>query len=425
MSTSISYVLWARLWVGLETLRKSEPTVREVWALKRPGVHRVGTGLYLQIAESGARSYLLRYRLNRRSREMGLGSFDLVGLAEAREMATEYRKLVKQGIDPIDHRNRERVAVRIKEESRLSFEEAAQQYITANEVGWRNPKHRQQWRNTLATYVYPAIGGIPVGEIKTPHVLTVLNAIWQAKPETASRVRGRIETVLDWAKANGFREGENPAQWRGHLSRILPSPKKLATVEHHAALSYDEMPTFFAEIRSREALTARALEFLILTAARSGEVRGTKWDEIDLEKGVWTVPAARMKAAREHRVPLSPQSQALLKVLSNTRTGPFVFPSLGGRQLSEAAFGALLKRMGRDTITAHGFRSTFRQWCAEQTNFSREAAEAALAHVLKDKVEAAYQRGDLFGKRTKLMGAWANYCGSKDSQVIPFRAQNG
>lgn len=404
-------------------MRKAEPSWREVTALNRPGVHRVGKGLYLQITSSGARSYLLRYRLHGRSREMGLGSFDLVGLAEAREAATEYRKLVKQGIDPIDHRNRERIALRMAQESRLCFEEAARRYIAANEAAWRNPKHRQQWRNTLATYVYPAIGRIPVGEIETPHVLEVLNPIWQAKPETASRVRGRIETVLDWAKANGYREGENPARWRGHLAKILPPRAKLAAVEHHAALAYDDMAPFMVDLRSRDALSARALEFLVLTAARSGEVRGATWDEIDLEKGLWTIPASRMKAAKEHRVPLSAPAQTLLKTLSNVRTGPFVFPSAGERPLSETAFSALLKRMDRADITAHGFRSTFRQWCAEQTNFPREVAEAALAHSLKDKVEAAYQRGDLFEKRKKLMEAWASFIAGVGARILVLRAE--
>lgn len=402
-------------------MRKAEPTWREVQAMQSPGVHRVGKGLYLQITGSGARSYLLRYRLNGRSREMGLGGFDLVGLAEARETATEYRKLVKQGIDPIDHRNRERIALRMAQEARLSFEEAARRYIAANEAAWRNPKHRQQWRNTLATYVYPVMGRLPVGEVETPHVLEVLNPIWQAKPETASRVRGRIETVLDWAKANGFREGENPARWRGHLAKILPPRAKLAAVEHHAALPYDDMPAFMVDLRSRDALTARALEFLILTAARSGEVRGATWDEIDLDKGVWVIPAGRMKAAREHRVPLSTPAKSLLKPLSDARTGAFVFPSAGERPLSETAFSALLKRMGRDTITAHGFRSSFRQWCAERTNFPREVAEAALAHTLKDKVEAAYQRGDMFEKRKKLMDAWASFIAGEGARIVPLK----
>lgn len=406
-------------------MRKAELSWTEVKALQKPGVHRVGQGLYLQVTGAGARSYLLRYRLNGRSREMGLGSFDLVKLADARETAMEHRKLIKQGVDPIEHRNRERLAARLAQEAQLSFEEAASRYIKANEAGWKNPKHRQQWRNTLATYVHPVIGGHAVDEIETAHVLEVLNPIWQDKPETASRVRGRIETVLDWAKANGLREGENPARWRGHLSNVLPKRLKLKRVEHHPALDYADMPAFMTELREREAVSALALEFLILTAARSGEVRGARWNEIDLEKGIWVVPADRMKAGREHRVPLSGPARALLKSLSSRRTGPFVFPGSGERPLSETAFSALLKRMQRDSITAHGFRSSFRQWCAEQTNFPREVAEAALAHTLKDKVEAAYQRGDVFRKRATLMEAWASYCDRKpaaSAQVVTLRA---
>jgi len=262
---------------------------------------------------------------------------------------------------------------------------------------------------------------LAVSDIETPHVLEALNPIWQSKPETASRIRGRIESVLDWAKANGFRKGENPARWRGHLAKILPARSKLAKVKHHPALPYDELPEFMAGLRRREALTARALEFLILTAGRSGEVRGANWNEIDLAKGIWTIPAERMKAGREHRVPLSTGAQSLLKSLSEARTGDFVFPSASEGPLSETALSALLKRLGQGKITAHGFRSTFRQWCAEQTNHPREVAEAALAHTLKDKVEAAYQRGDLFDKREKMMEAWAGFIGGEGADIVPLK----
>lgn len=400
-----------------------EPTWKEVAAMRDAGRHRVGQNLYLQITARGARSYLFRYKLTGgRQREMGLGSFRDTSLAEAREQAGTLRRLVREGIDPIEHRQREREAARRAKEGAVSFQQAAEQYLADNEDAWKNPKHRQQWRNTLATYVFPLIGDICIRDIETVHVLQVLRPIWREKTETASRVRGRIETVLDWAKAHDMREGENPARWRGHLANVLPSRASLQTVEHHPALAYDKLPAFMADLRERKAMAAIALEFLILTAARSGEVRGATWDEFDLEAGVWTIPADRMKAKREHRVPLSSRALDIVSRLSDNCTGAFVFPSASTEgQLSETAFSNLLKRMKREGITVHGFRSTFRQWCAERTNYPREVAEAALAHVNADKVEAAYQRSDLFEKRRQLMDRWSEWIIGTEAQILSLQ----
>jgi integrase len=390
-----------------------EPTWKEVAALDQPGRHRVGKNLYLQITKAGARSYLFRYKLafpGAKQREMGLGSFKELSLAAAREEAERFRKLVREGVDPIEHRRREREDAARAAAARKTFKEVAESFLENNEGEWRNPKHRQQWRNTLATYAYPHIGDLFVNEITRAHIFDLLQPIWTTKQETASRVRGRIERILDAARAEELYEGENPARWRGNLSARLPSPKKAHAVRHHPALPYDDLPAFMTELRKREGWSALALEFLILTAARSGEVRGARWEEFDLQRGEWIVPADRMKAGRAHRVPLSTTAQDIVSRLQNVRTGAFVFPAPQGGQFSDAALSALLRRMKRDTITVHGFRSTFRDWAAEQTSFPPEVAERALAHVNRDKVEAAYQRSDLFEKRRALMEAWASYC---------------
>lgn len=307
----------------------------------------------------------------------------------------------------------------------MTFDACAAAYIGAHETGWRNAKHRDQWRNTLSTYANPVFGSRPVQAIDVGLVMKALEPIWQTKPETASRLRGRIEAVLDWATVRGYRQGDNPARWRGHLDKLLPARNKIRSVEHHAALPYDETAEFLAMLRSQEGIGARALEFLILTAARTGEVIGAQRDEIDLDEKVWIVPAARMKAGREHRVPLSPAAVAVLERMKESCEGDFVFP--GGRRnkpLSNMALLAVLRRMGRGDLTAHGFRSTFRDWAAERTNFPREVAEAALAHTVGDKVEAAYRRGDLFDKRRQLMEAWARFSAiGKAPEVVPLTAR--
>jgi integrase len=346
----------------------------------------------------------------RKSHDMGLGSLSLVGLREARERSLQQRRSLRlDGIDPIEKRRAARQAAMIEAASAMTFKDCAEAYIAAHKAGWKNPKHAAQWPSTLGTYVYPIFGALPVQAVDVGLVTKAIEPIWAKKPETASRVRGRIESVLDWAKARGYRQGENPARWKGHLDHLLPARRKVAVVEHHAALPYAELPAFMADLCQREGTAARALEFAILTAARTGEVLGARWSEIDLEARLWTVPAGRMKAAREHRVPLSQAAISLLGQLE--QQGDLVFPGQRrGRPLSDMALLMLLRRMERGDLTAHGFRSTFSDWAAEQTNTPSEVREMALAHTVSDKVEAAYRRGDLFDKRRELAEAWAQYC---------------
>jgi integrase len=391
----------------------------------KPGMHADGGGLYLQVTESGARTWIYRFMLNGRAREMGLGPLHIVSLAEAREKARECRKIRHEGIDPIEARNARKAETRLAAATAMTFEQCAERYIDAHKAGWKNPKHAAQWPSTLTTYVYPIFGDLPVQAIDTGLVMKSVEPIWTAKPETASRVRGRIESVLDWATARGFRKGENPARWRGHLENLLPKKSKVRRVEHHPALPYDEVGTFMASLRSYEGIGARALEFLILTAARTGEVIGARWDEISLADRLWTVPGERMKAGKEHRVPLSARALAIIEAMKEKRESDFVFPGgKRGKPLSNMAMLQLLKRMGRDDLTAHGFRSSFRDWAAERTGFPSEVVEMALAHVVADKVEAAYRRGDLFQKRRQLMEAWAKHCEARkvsgDVVSLPF-----
>ena len=355
---------------------------------------------------SGARSWVLRYQLKGRRRDMGLGPYPEVTLAVARRKALEARRLLVDGVDPLTARPR-RVT---------TFRETAADLISSKRPGWRSPKHAAQWSATLGAYAYPALGSLDVKAIETTDVLAVLRPIWTDKPETASRVRQRIEAVLDFASAQGLRNGLNPARWRGHLQNLLPKPSQVRRVEHHAALDWRDLPEFMAELAAREGVSARALTFLILTAARSGEVRGMRWAEIDLTAGVWAVPAERMKAGKEHRVPLTAAAIELLGDEGSPDTLVFPSPFDPRKAMSDMSLTAVLKKMGRGDITAHGFRSTFRDWAGETTAFPREVIEAALAHRLKDKAEAAYARGDLFNKRRELMQAWASCAGSRQNE---------
>jgi integrase len=385
-------------------------TAVKVRALTAPGRYGDGKGLWLQVRDAQHRSWLFRFKLFGRERAMGLGPVEDVTLAEAREEADACRKLLRQGIDPIEHRRADRAAKAAAARG-ITFRDVAERYIAAHAAGWRNAKHAEQWRATLATYAFPVFGDQPVHAIDTGLVMRVLEPIWAAKTETASRLRGRIESVLDYAAARGWRSGENPARWRGHLQKLLPARSKVQRVEHHPALPWRQMGAFMAALRAHDGVAARALEFAILTAARTGEVIGARWAEIDGD--VWTVPGERMKAGREHRVPLSAAALAVLSTMKPDGAAPseFVFPGgRPGRPLSGMALLMLLRRMGRGDLTAHGFRSTFREWTAEATGYPREVAELALAHVNKDKVEAAYQRGDLFEKRRRLMEEWAAFC---------------
>lgn len=367
----------------------------------KPGLHADGGNLYLQVSDSGAKSWLFRYGKTGRERWMGLGPVHTISLAEARDDATRCRALLLKGIDPIDSRRADRAANEMARHAGTTFRDCAERLIASHESSWRNAKHRAQWRSTLVTYAYPVMGSVAVQAVDTGLVLKVLEPIWQTKSETASRVRGRIEAVLDWAKARGIRTGENPARWKGHLDHLLPARSKIRKVRHHAALPYQQVGKFLQELRQRDGIAAKALEFVVLTASRTGEVLGMRWDEIDGK--VWTVPAARMKSGREHRVPLSEQALALLESVDHT--DDLVFPGGRGRPLSDMALAMIHRRMGYE-ITTHGFRSAFKDWASERTSFPNEVSEAALAHVVGDRVEAAYRRGDLFEKRRRLMDAW-------------------
>jgi len=381
-----------------------------VGRLKESGMYADGGGLYLQVSRSGTKSWIFRFAMSGREREMGLGPLHTVSLSEARDLALDARKLKLRGLDPIDARNGERSAKRLEDAKAVTFKQAAAAYIKANQAAWKNAKHAAQWEATLATYAEPIFGDFAVAAIDTTLVLKAIEPIWTAKPETASRLRGRIETILDWATVRGFRHGDNPARWRGHLDKLLPSKNKIRTVTHHAALPYKELPAFMQVLADQAGVGARALEFTILTAARTSEVIGARWEELDVASATWTVPKERMKAGREHRVPLSASALKILEAMAAIRTSDYVFP--GGkkdRPLSNMALLAALKRMKRSDLTAHGFRSTFRDWAAETTDYPGEVVEMALAHTVANKVEAAYRRGDLLEKRKGLMSDWSRF----------------
>jgi integrase len=398
---------------------------------KMPGMYCDGGGLYLRVTPDGAKNWVLRYMLDRRPRWMGLGPLALYGLSDARAKALDARRKRHEGIDPIEERRALRAKQRLDAAKAVTFQECAETYIKSHRAGWRNEKHAGQWVATLATYAGPVIGMLPVQAIDTALVLKVLEPIWREKPETATRVRGRLESILDFAKVRGWRDGENPARWRGHLDKLLPARSKVRRVEHHAALPYAELPGFLAALRNQEGIASRALEFLILTAARTGEVIGMRWKELDLVDKVWAVPAERMKAHREHRVPLSARTLNIFHDIQRLRSGDdaeaFVFPGgKPGMPLSNMAFLMLLRRMGHGDLTAHGFRATFKTWASERTSSQNEIVEAALAHVIGGKVEQAYRRGDLFEKRRRLMQQWTTFCitapRSAQNNIVSFHA---
>ena len=376
---------------------------RAVATITKHGRHSDGGNLYLSISPNGGRRWVFLFRWHGKPTEIGLGSARDVTLGRARELATQARAKLAAGSNPRDARRPTEGA---------TFGECADRVIDVMRPSWRNEKHAAQWEMTLREYA-ASLRRLPVDKITTDDVLGVLKPLWNSKPETAARVRGRIERVLDAAKAQGLRNGENPARWRGHLNQVLPKRQQL-TRGHHAAMSYTDVAAFMVALREREAVAAQALEFVILTAARSGEVLRARWEEFDLDGAVWTVPAIRMKAGREHRVPLSKRALRVVKDMHEVREGDFVFPGQkAGAPLSIMALEMVLRRMKLDDVTVHGFRSSFRDWTAECTNFPNEVCEAALAHVIENKAEAAYRRGDLFDKRRKLMESWATYCGSK------------
>jgi integrase len=388
-------------------------TSKKVDRTKTPGRYFDAHGLYLQVRNAVNKSWLLRYERDGKERWHGLGPVHAFNLKEARLRARKVRQLLADGVDPIDNRMAERAARALEAAKAMTFKQCAEAYIAANEGAWKNAKHAAQWASTLKTYVYPHIGHLAVADVDTGLVLKCIEPIWRDKTETASRVRGRVESILDWATVRKYRTGDNPARWLGHLEHVLPSKGKLAKVNHHAALPYAELPDFIRRLREREGMAARALELAILTAARTGEIIGARWDEIDLDDKVWTIPAGRMKGGREHKVPLSERAIQLLRALPTEEGNPHIF--IGprpGSGLSNMSMTAVLRRMGHGDITVHGMRSSFRDWAAERTNYPNHVVEMALAHAVADKVEAAYRRGDLLKKRFALAEAWAKFCAS-------------
>ena len=404
------------MWVRMARRTYAKLSALEVARAKAPGMYGDGGGLYLQVSRAGTKSWIFRFSLQSKAREMGLGALHTVSLAEARKKAAECRRLCLEGTDPIEARKDKIASLKLEAAKTTTFATCAAAYIKAHEAGWRNKKHAAQWTSTLNTYVDPILGELSVSSIDTGLVLKVIEPIWTTKTETASRIRGRLEAILDWAKVRGYRTGDNPARWRGHLDKLLPKRSKVHRIEHFAALPYAKLPEFIPTLQKDSAVSARALEFLILTAARSGEVLGAEWAEIDMANHIWSIPPERMKAGKEHRIPLSKPAIDILVGMAAIRTSQYVFP--GGKRkkpLSSGAFLALLKRMERTDLTPHGFRSTFRDWAAEKTNYSREVVEMALAHTIESKVEAAYRRGDLFEKRRQLASDWAEYYGSRNA----------
>lgn len=412
---------------------KDRLTATTVAKLSAPGMYNDGAGLYLRIAPDGGRHWLYRYVLDGRQRYMGLGSASVFSLAEARVRAQAARKLKADGIDPIETRTKQRADARAAGATLLTFKDAATRYIKAHKAGWRNPKHAAQWTATLEAYAYPHVGSLDVRAVDTGLVLQILEPIWSTKPETAGRVRGRVEAVLDWATARGHRQGENPARWKGHLDKLLPARGKVRKVKHHAALPYAEVGDFMIALRQQPGDAAEALDLLILTATRTSEIIAAPWPEIDLKAKVWTIGGERMKAGKEHRIPLSPPALAILEArwkarqaLPEAERSRWVFPGARLKHLSNGAMLALLKRMKRDDVTPHGFRSSFRDWAAEQTAFPNHVVEMALAHTIGDAVERSYRRGDLFEKRKRLMDAWAGFCSTpsaKGGNVAQMRKQ--
>lgn len=396
-------------------------SVKSVAAKRRPGYYADGDGLYLQVSTSGSKSWVFRFMIQGKtvsssgkplSREMGLGPFPDISLHDARTKAGLNRGLLRDGIDPIEARNSAKALEAAETAKAKTFSECSAAFLKAHRAGWKNEKHAEQWTNTLATYCDPVFGPLPVQSVDTGLMLKVLEPIWSEKAETATRLRARIERVLDWATVRGHRTGENPARWRGHLDKLLPKLKKKLRVKHHPALPFEEMGPFMVELRALDGVAPRALEFTILTCARTNEVIGARPKEFDLDKALWTVPAGRMKGQVEHRVPLSPRAVAIVREMLKSQSGSYVFPGQrDGKPLSNMALLHVLQNsLGREDLTVHGFRSSFRDWAAERTSYAREVVEMALAHVISDATEAAYRRGDLFDKRRRLMEEWARYC---------------
>ena len=393
-----------------------ELTPLAVSKLTKPGTHAVGgvAGLALRVYPEGQRAWVLRTMVAGKRREFGLGGYPSVLLSSAKDRARATLDKIFSGLDPVEEKQRQRSALRAAKAKAVSFSKVAEQYIAQHEAGWKNPKHAAQWVTTLSTYAFPVIGSVTVASVDTPLVLKVLEPIWTKKTETASRLRGRIEVILDYATAKGLRDGPNPARWKGHLALTLPARRKVAPVQHHAAIPVLEMPAFMSQLRDMDGVSARALEFLTLTTARSGEVRGMTWGEVDLINKLWTVPASRMKAKKEHRVSLSDAALLILESIKRVNGVNLVFPGTRGGALSDMSLTAVMRRMGLEAVP-HGLRSSFRNWTAEMTSYPNEVAEMALAHTVSSATEAAYRRGDLLEKRRPMMTDWADFL--KGSQL--------
>ena len=397
----------------------------DIKRITKPGRYAVGfiSGLLLVVKDSGAKSWILRTVIGKKRRNIGLGGYPEISLAKARERAREAKELIEQGVDPIEQRKARRLAFLNSQNGRMTFSEAARRCHEKKVAEFKNTKHAKQWIASIKRYAYPIIGRMAIEDIEMTHILKILEPIWQDKTETATRLRQRLEQVLNWATISGYRKGDNPARWKGHLEAILPLPNKIKKVKHMPALSWKEINPFMTELRKRREITARCLEFLILTACRSGECRLATWNEIDLENKIWTISGDRMKAGKPHRVPLTDDMLKLLLNLPRLEDSLYIFPAPRGGALSDMALSMLCRRMEVEAVP-HGFRSTFRDWAAESTNYPREVAEQALAHTISNAVEAAYRRGDLFNKRVKLMEAWAAHCNKTleiKATVTPIR----
>jgi integrase len=383
-----------------------------------PGYHHDGGGLYLDVRagdRGGSRVWVFRYTRQGKAHTMGLGPLHTVSLADARQKARDARKLLLEGVEPIDAREAHRAAQRVTAATAITFRQAAEAYIEAHSAGWRGGKSEQQWRQSLTDHVFPLLGALPVAAVDTGLVMRVLEPLWKTKTETASRVRGRIESILGWAMVMGYRSGDNPARWKGNLENLLPAKTKVRPVEHHAALPYPDLPAFMTQLRTQEGVAARALEFVILTAARAGEVVGARWSEIDMTERVWIVPGERMKSGKEHRVPLSDAAMAIIEKMAAIRQSEFVFPGgKVGRAVRSMSLLKITARMGYP-VTVHGFRATFIDWAMERTGYPAEMRDLALAHVVSDKVEAAYRRGDMVERRREMMAAWAQFAATEDA----------
>ncbi len=404
--------------------KAKELSAIDIKRLIKSGHHAVGgvSGLLLQVTSAGARSWILRVMVGIRRRDIGLGGYPDVSLGQARERARELKEHIRQGVDPVEHRKAAKAALISASGKLISFSDAAYKFLSSKRSEFKNAKHSAQWQTTLETYAFPMIGKLMVDRIELAHIVQILEPIWTTKTETATRLRGRIESVLTWATVSGFRKGENPARWKGNLDAVLPKPGKLQKVQHHKAVPWQQAALFMVDLRQCKGTAAKALEFLILTATRSGEVRGAQWQELDLQAKIWTIPSERMKAGKEHVIPLCDDAVNLLKELPRFEGNDLIFPAARGSQLSDMTLSAVMRRMKVDA-TPHGFRSTFLDWCSESTNYPNEVAEMALAHTISDSVERAYRRGDLLAKRKHLMDDWCRYLNNPvpSGLVVPIR----